>query len=202
MKKNKGCLKNIAVFASGRGSNFAAIAKAVKAKKISASLALLVCDNEKAPVIRKAAAFKVPVVLVKRENFATREEFEQKIGLYLRQYQIDLIALAGFMRILSPYLVGLYRNRIINIHPALLPAFKGGHAIADAFNYGVQITGVTVHFVDEQMDHGPIIAQEAVIVRPADTLVSLEARIHAVEHRLYPQVIQRIVTGKGANPAV
>jgi phosphoribosylglycinamide formyltransferase-1 len=104
--------------------------------------------------------------------------------------------MAGFMRMLSPYLVGAYKNRIINIHPALLPSFKGAQAIKDAFDYGVKVTGVTVHFVDEAMDHGPIILQEEVALGESDTLKTLEEKIHKVEHELYPRAIKLITQGK------
>ena len=154
---------NIAVFASGRGSNFVAIAEAIKSGRIKkANLALLVCDNPNAPVVFKAKKMKVKVALVSPDIFPTQEDFEERIIQHLRENKIGLIALAGFMRILSLKIVRAYKNRIINIHPALLPAFKGAEGIKDAFNYGVKVTGVTVHFVDGQMDHGPIIMQKEV----------------------------------------
>lgn len=187
---------NIAVFASGRGSNFAAIIRAIKKGKVKANLALLVSDNPKAGAISKAKRAGLKVALVKREDFASKEDFEAKIIHHLEENKIELIALAGFMRILSPQLVERYQNKIINIHPALLPSFKGSQAIKDAFNYGAKVIGVTVHFVDEKMDHGPIILQQAVKVEESDTEASLEAKIHKVEHRLYPQAIQLYVSGK------
>lgn len=187
---------NLAVFASGRGTNFSAIARAVKKGKIKANLALLVCDNPKAPVISKAKRAGVKVVLVKRENFSSKEDFEKKIIQHLEENKIDLIALAGFMRILSPLLVGRFSNRIINIHPALLPSFKGTAGIKDAFDYGVKVIGVTVHFVDEKMDHGPIILQAPVKIEENDTLESLEKKIHKVEHKLYPEAIRLFVEAK------
>lgn len=194
-------MKNIAIFASGNGSNFQAIAQAVKKRKIKAVLALLVCDNPKAYVIKRAQKYKVKVALVKREDYFSKKDFEAKIAEYLKENKIDLIALAGFMRILSPEFVLSYKNKIINIHPALLPAFKGAHAIKDAFDCGVKITGVTVHFVDEKIDHGKIILQEAVAIRKSDTIEKLEARIHRLEHRLYPEAIRLFVEGKQRLPA-
>ncbi|HQQ05870.1 MAG TPA: phosphoribosylglycinamide formyltransferase [Candidatus Omnitrophota bacterium] len=187
---------NIAVFASGTGSNFAAIASAVRRKQIPAKLALLVCDNPRAKVMSKAKRAGIEVFLIDRDSFKDKRSFEKAIIARLKQARIGCIALAGFMRILSPEFVRAFKNRIINIHPALLPAFKGGHGIADAFAYGVKVTGVTVHFVDEHMDHGPIIMQEAVPVREHDTLASLEAAIHRVEHRLYPHAIRLFVQGR------
>ena len=189
-------MKNIAVFASGRGSNFSAIAAAIKGKKIRANLALLVCDNPKAPVLKKAEKAKVKAVLVRRVDFSSKKDFEEAIIKCLKENNINLIVLAGYMRILSPDFVNEYRGRIINIHPSLLPAFKGEHGIKDAFVHGVKITGVTVHFVDEHMDNGAVILQQALPIKEKDTIGSLEARIHKIEHKLYPEAIKLFVEGK------
>jgi len=189
-------MKNIAVFASGRGSNFSAIAAAIKGKKIRANLALLVCDNPKAPVLKKAEKAKVKAVLVRRVDFSSKKDFEEAIIKCLKENNINLIVLAGYMRILSPEFVNEYRGRIINIHPSLLPAFKGEHGIKDAFVHGVKITGVTVHFVDEHMDNGAVILQQALPIKEKDTIGSLEARIHKIEHKLYPEAIKLFVEGK------
>lgn len=189
-------MMNLAVFASGRGSNFLAIAKAVKSRKIKVNLALLVCDNPKAAVLNKAKKLGVRIALVKRQDFVSKADFEARIIQHLKENKINLIAMAGFMRMLSANFVKAYKSRIINIHPSLLPSFKGGHAIKDAFCYGAKVTGVTVHFVDEEMDHGPIILQSALEIKEKDTLASLEERIHKVEHKLYPQAIKLIVQGK------
>lgn len=187
---------NIAVFASGRGTNFSAVARAVKKGKIPANLSLLVCDNPKAGVIARAKRARVKVALVKREDFTSKEDFENKIIQHLQEENIDLIVLAGFMRIISPLLIQQYPNKILNIHPALLPSFKGAHAIKDAFDYGVKVTGVTIHFVDEKTDHGPIILQKEVPIKEDDTLEYLEARIHKVEHKLYYKAIDLYVCGR------
>ncbi|MFA5411381.1 MAG: phosphoribosylglycinamide formyltransferase [Candidatus Omnitrophota bacterium] len=187
---------NIAVFASGRGTNFAAIIRAVKKGRIRADLALLVCDNPKAGAIARAKRAGIRVALIKREGFAARADFENKIIENLQEDKIDLIVLAGFMRILGTELISRYKNKILNIHPALLPAFKGSHAIKDAFDYGAKITGVSVHFVDEKMDHGPIILQQALKIEEGDSAESLEAKIHKIEHRLYPEAIKLFVEGK------
>lgn len=183
---------NIAIFASGTGSNFAAIAKAVKQKKLSCRIKLLVCDNPGAKVIEKARKAGVETLIIERDIFASKQDFEQEIIARLKKDGIDLIVLAGFMRLLSAKFVRAFPNRIINIHPSLLPAFKGGQAIAEAFAYGAKVTGITVHFVDEHMDHGPIILQEPVAIKEDDTLASLEARIHKLEHILYPKAIELI----------
>ncbi len=187
---------NIAVFASGRGTNFGAIVRAVKKGKIKANLSLLVCDNPKAGAISRAKRAGIKIALVKREDFANKKDFENKIIAYLKENKIDLIVLAGFMRLLGPELVSKYAGRILNIHPALLPSFKGTEAIKDAFDYAVKVTGVTVHFVDEKMDHGPIILQKAVQIKEDDTLESLETKIHKIEHQLYPEAIRLYVEGK------
>ena len=189
-------MKNIAIFASGRGSNFSAIAAAVQKGSLKARLALVVCDNPRAGVIAKAARCGVTCCLVCRGDFPSKAVFEDAIISRLKQEKVELIVLAGFMRILGPRLLAAYRNRIINIHPALLPAFKGAQAIKDAFNYGAKTTGVTVHFVDEKTDHGPIILQEPVAVRKNETMASLEARIHATEHRVYPKAIRLFLEGR------
>jgi len=187
---------NIAVFASGRGTNFSAIARAVKKGKIKANLNLLVCDQPGAGVISRARRANVKVVLIKRGDFASKKDFEGRIIEQLKENKIDLVVLAGFMRMLSPDFVSLYKGRTINIHPALLPSFKGTEAIKDAFNYGAKVTGVTVHFVDEEMDHGPIILQKAIEIDETDTLESLEAKIHKAEHRLYPEAVKLFTEGR------
>ncbi|MDD5432952.1 MAG: phosphoribosylglycinamide formyltransferase [Candidatus Omnitrophica bacterium] len=186
---------NIAVFASGRGSNFQALVNARKKGIFKANLSLLVCDNPQAPVIKKANIAKIKVALVKRGDFLSKKDFEKKIIEHLKENKINLIIMAGFMRMLSADFVKAYSGRIINVHPALLPAFKGATAIKDAFDYGVKVTGVTIHFVDQEMDHGPIILQEEVCVKETDTLESLEEKIHKVEHRLYPEAIRLILKG-------
>ncbi len=187
---------NIAVLASGKGTNFSAIVKAVKSGKIKADLSLLVCDNPKAGAIARAKRAGIKLALVKREDFGNKKDFETRIIEYLDENKIDLIVLAGFMRILSPEFVGRYTGRILNIHPALLPSFKGTQAIKDAIDYGAKVTGVTVHFVDDKMDHGPVILQKALPVQEDDTLESLERKIHKIEHSLYAEAIGLFVEGK------
>lgn len=184
---------NIAVFASGRGSNFNAILSAIKKGKIKANLALLISDNPQARVLEKARRAKIKTLLVKRGDFSSKNDFERVIIEHLKAAKIGLVVLAGYMCILGPEILRAYKNRIINIHPALLPAFKGAHGIRDAFRYGVKISGVTVHFVNEEMDAGPIIAQEALKINEGDSLGSVAARIHKIEHKLYPKAIQRLL---------
>lgn len=189
-------MKNIAILASGTGSNFAAIAAAARKKRLRCNLKLLVCDTPGAGVLTKAAAARVPAVLVRRQDFPDKIAFETAIISRLKREHIDLVVLAGYMRMLSPAFVKAFSGRIINIHPALLPSFKGMHAIEDALAYGAKVTGVTVHFVDEEMDHGPIILQQAVEIKENDTAASLAKRIHAVEHSLYPKAIALFCAGK------
>lgn len=187
---------NIAVFASGKGTNFSAIVRAVKKGKIKANLSLLVCDNPKAGAIGRAKRAGIKIAKVLREDFSSKEDFEAKILQHLEENKIDLIVLAGFMRLISAGFVKKYEGRILNIHPALLPSFKGTEGIRDAFDYGVKVTGVTVHFVDTELDHGPIILQEAVKIEEDDTLASLEAKIHKLEHRIYPEALRLWAEGK------
>ncbi|MDP2044532.1 MAG: phosphoribosylglycinamide formyltransferase [Candidatus Omnitrophota bacterium] len=187
---------NLAIFASGNGSNFSAIVKAIKQGRIKARLVILVCDKPEAFVIKRAQKAKVAVILAKREDFASRLDFEAAIIQRLKSYKINLIALAGFMRMLSPGFVKLYRKRIINIHPSLLPAFIGSHAIKDAHGSHASHTGVTVHFVDKEMDHGPVILQKKIKIKSKETLASLEKRIHILEHKLYPEAIKLLINSR------
>ena len=187
---------NFAVLASGNGSNLQAIINAVKAGKIKGHLVLVVSDRENAFALKRARKAKVPTAFVDPKQFSDRESFDRAVVEKLRQSSVDFVALAGFMRILSSYFINAYRDKILNIHPALLPAFKGSHAIKDALEYGVKVTGLTVHFVDEQVDHGVIILQEAVPIHPTDTLEKLEKTMHSVEHKLYPKAIDLFARGK------
>ncbi len=187
---------NLAVFASGKGSNFEAIMQSVKSGFLRVSVPLVVCDTPEAGVLKLAEKEGVETALFNRGDFASRKDFEAAILQRLHSRAIDAIALAGFMRMLSAEFISSYRNRILNIHPALLPSFKGSDAIADAFAYGVRLTGVTVHFVDEEMDHGPIILQRQVAVEPQDTVETLAARIHEVEHELYPHALKLFSEGR------
>ncbi|MEW6170288.1 MAG: phosphoribosylglycinamide formyltransferase [Candidatus Omnitrophota bacterium] len=189
-------MKNIAVFASGNGSNLQAIIDVIKRGKLKVNLALVISDNKDAFALVRAQKAGVKSIFINPKNFVSKEEFEKEIIKYLKQEKIDLIVLAGFMRILSKHFVRLYKNKILNIHPALLPSFKGSYGIKDAFNYGVKITGVTVHFVDSKMDHGPIVLQEAVKINKTDTLKSLEEKIHEIEHKIYPKAIKLFSLGK------
>lgn len=192
--------RGIAVLCSGQGTNLQAILNAARTGRLKAKVAVVVSDNPGATALVRAHRAKVPSVVIDPRRYASREGFDRALARVADHFQARLIVLAGFMRILSPWFVRRYRNRILNIHPALLPAFRGAAAVRDALRHGVKVTGVTVHFVDAQVDHGPIIAQEPVAVRPGDTEESLLARIHRVEHRLYSRVIQQVLDGRGVRP--
>ncbi|MBB5355713.1 phosphoribosylglycinamide formyltransferase-1 [Anoxybacillus mongoliensis] len=191
-------MKRIAIFASGSGTNFQAIVDAVKKGDIQAEVALLVCDRPHAKVIERAIREHVPVFVFNPKQYETKQQFEREILQQLQQKEIDWIVLAGYMRLIGPTLLHVYPNKIINIHPSLLPAFPGKDAIGQAYRYGVKVTGVTVHYVDEGMDTGPIIAQRALYIDDGEPLESVERRIHEIEHTLYPQVIQQLLMGKGS----
>lgn len=185
----------IAVFASGSGSNFQAIADAVDAGRLDVRIELLVCDKPKARVVERAMAAGVPVFTFNPKDYPSRQAYETEIIRLLEEKQVDLIVLAGYMRIITEVLVNGYWGRIINIHPSLLPSFPGINAVGQALNHGVKVTGVTVHIVDGGLDSGPILAQRALDIRPDDTEETLAVRIHPIEHQLYPEVIQNIAQG-------
>lgn len=185
----------IAVFASGNGSNFQAIVEAAQSGELNATVALLVCDKPQAKVVERARQASVPVFVFQPKEYAAREDYEREILHALLAHDVELIVLAGYMRLITPVLVEPWYGRMINIHPALLPAFPGVNGIGQALAYGVKITGVTVHFVDGGMDSGPIIAQQAVEVLDGDDEVSLAARIHAAEHQLLVHVLQAFSAG-------
>jgi phosphoribosylglycinamide formyltransferase-1 len=188
---------NFAVLASGNGSNLQAIIDAKKRGKIKGELKLVISDKADALALVRARKAGVKAVLfVDPKGFPSREDFDDELVAILRKEKVRLVVLAGFMRILSPVFIKAFRHKIINVHPALLPAFKGSHAVKDALAYGVKVTGVTVHFVDEQVDHGAIIAQAPVEIKPKDTVASLSTRIHKVEHVLYPKVVDLLLRGK------
>ncbi|QHT59320.1 phosphoribosylglycinamide formyltransferase [Paenibacillus lycopersici] len=186
----------VAVFASGSGSNFQALAEAARDGAFPAEIALLVCDKPAAKVVQRAEALGVPTFLFDPKSYASREACEEEIVGLLEREGIELIVLAGYMRLITDVLVKPYYGRIINVHPALLPAFPGVRGIRQALEYGVKLTGVTVHFVDGGMDTGPIILQRAVEIRDDDTEETLAERIHAVEHELLPLAVRRIAEGR------
>lgn len=184
-----GAKYRIAVFASGNGSNFQNLLDATRSGGLDAEIVLLVCDKPQAFVVERARQAGVECYLFDPKAYARREDYEAEIAAELDKRQIDLVVLAGYMRLLTSVLVEPYAGRMINIHPSLLPAFSGKNAIGQAWEYGVKVTGVTVHLVDGGMDTGAVVAQAAVEITADDTLETLEAKIHATEGRLYPQVV-------------
>ncbi|MFW3146411.1 MAG: phosphoribosylglycinamide formyltransferase [Thermoplasmatota archaeon] len=187
--------KRIAVLASGRGSDFQAIVDANEKGDVSLEIAILISNEPAAFAIERAKKHSIPYVVIEHRG-RTREEFESILDGTLRQFDIGLVVLAGFMRVLSPSFVIKWQDRIINIHPALLPSFPGAHAQRDALEYGVKVSGLTIHFVDEEVDHGPIIFQLPVKVSDDDDEETLSKRILEEEHKWYPRVIQWIVDGR------
>lgn len=185
-----------AVFVSGKGSNLQAIIDAMNAGDIKAELALVFCDRRKAYALKRAKAAGIPTLVLLRKDYATPQSYERDIIIQLKDMQIDFIVLAGYMKVFTPFFVKQYPNQILNVHPSLLPAFKGVRGIKDTFTYGAKVAGVTIHFVDDKMDHGPIIIQEAFRVSERETLESLDERIHQVEHKIYPRAIAMYVDGR------
>lgn len=188
--------KNMVIFASGRGSNAVALHEAVEAGKINADIKALVCDIPGAPVMDRAKEWGVPVILADRKQFDSKAAFEQYILDQIAPYQADIICLAGFMRLLSGDFISHYEHKIINIHPALLPSFRGLHAQGQAVAAGVKIAGCTVHFVVPDMDAGPIILQSAVPVLDDDTEDTLAARILTKEHPTFVKAVSLFCNDK------
>ena len=189
-------MKRFAVFASGHGGNLQAIIDATRKKKIKADLALVVCNKADAFALERAKKAGIANIFIDPKNFKTREAYDRKTLEFLKEHKIDFVVLAGYMRLVTPVFIHAYPNKILNIHPSLIPSFKGLHGTKDAFDYGVKVTGITVHFVTEGMDEGAIIAQDVVTITQKDTLDSLARKIHAKEHRLYPKVINLFAQGK------
>lgn len=188
--------KKIVVLASGNGSNFQAIIDSIDSGYICANIFALISNNPDAFALQRARKHDIQVILIRPSGFESKMDYNDALLAELIKLNPDLIVLAGYMLMLGEQIIKRFRGKIINIHPALLPSFKGTHGIRDAFEYGVKVTGVTVHFVDEEMDTGQIIAQETVNVLEDDTLETLEERIHKVEHQIYPKVVSDFLNGK------
>lgn len=185
--------KKVVIFASGGGSNFENLV--LKSKDIGMDVLCLIVDQPNAYAIDRAKKLNIPHHVIDRKNFQTKTEFEKKIKETLAEKEPDYLLLAGFMRILSTEFVEQYDRKIINIHPSLLPSFKGANAIQDAFMYGVKVSGVTIHYVDSGVDTGEIIAQEAIIIKDKDSLDSFEDKIHQLEYDLYPSTLKKLFKG-------
>lgn len=186
----------LGILCSGRGSNMQSILAAIDRGQIKAEVGIVLTDKPQARALEYAKSVGIKSVCVNRKECQDQQEFEEKLIAELKAAGVTLVILAGFMRILSPYFVGEYRHRILNIHPSLLPSFGGAHAHRDVLAYGTKVSGCTIHFVDECMDHGPIILQDTVPVLDDDTEETLAARVLEKEHVLYPRAIELYVDGK------
>ncbi len=187
---------SLGILVSGSGTNLQAIIDAIERKELSARIKVVISNRADAYGLERARQHGLPAVVISHKDFPSREMFEAELVNILNTYGATLVILAGFMRLLSPFFIRSFPQRIMNIHPALLPAFPGIHAQRQALERGVRIAGATVHFVDEEVDHGPIIVQAAVPVYPDDTEETLNAQILAQEHRIYPQAIQLYAAGR------
>lgn len=187
-----GAKRRIAIFAGGNGTNFEAIVTACERGRIDAEVALLVCDRPEARVVRRAEAHGVPAFAFAPKQYATKADYEREIVQRLDAAGVCLVCLAGYMRIVGEVLLDAYGGRIINVHPSLLPAFKGAHAIEQALAYGVKVFGVTIHHVDATLDGGRIIDQRAFAYH-GDDPVALEAKVHAIEYELYVETIRKLL---------
>ncbi len=181
---------HLALLASGSGSNAQAIFDAIQAGKLEATIKIVLCNCSDAGVLERAKSAGIKAVCIEHKNFSRREAFDLAMIECIREAGADTVVLAGFMRLLTPTFIQAFPKRILNIHPALLPAFPGAHGMRDAQDWGVTISGCTVHFVDEIMDHGAVIIQAAVPANPGESQDALAQRIHRYEHRIYPQALQ------------
>ena len=186
----------VGVLISGAGTNLQAIIDRVGDGSLACRLAVVISNRADAAGLRRAADAAIPTQVIDHRGFSTREAFDTALVGALRAAGVELVVLAGFDRLVTPILLDAFPNRILNIHPALLPAFKGLHAQAQALAYGVRVAGATVHFVDEAEDHGPIVLQGAILVAPDDTEETLSRRILELEHRIYPAAIQLFAEGR------
>lgn len=182
---------NIAIFASGNGSNFENIVREIQQGHVNnASCKVLFVDKENAYAIERAKKLNIPFVFVNPKAYENKEAYENNVLNILREYHIELIVLAGYMRFIGSVLLTNFHNRIINLHPAYLPAFPGAHSIQDAYEAKAEYTGVTVHYVDEGVDTGEIIHQEKITIDPSWSLETLEEHVHALEYNMFPQVVK------------
>ncbi len=193
----EGTMKKIGVLVSGGGSNLQSIIDSIEAGKIDGvSISVVISNKEDAFGLTRAQKHNIPPVVVKHGDYPDREEFETELIRVLDEHEVDLVVLAGFMRVLTPLFVSYYHHRIVNIHPAILPSFPGTHAQQQAFDYGVRFSGCSTHFVDEGTDTGPVILQAIVPVLPDDTVDTLGSRILVEEHRIFPETIRLWAEGK------
>jgi phosphoribosylglycinamide formyltransferase-1 len=191
---------NLGVLVSGNGTNLQAILDAIARGALDARVRCVVSNKGEAGALERARAAGVPAVFISHKAHPTREAFDEAVLAALREHEVDWVVLAGFMRLLTPGFLRAFGGRVVNVHPALLPAFPGVNAVGQALAHGVKVTGCTVHFVDEGVDSGPIIAQRAVVVEDGDDEASLAARIHRAEHELFVSVLSDIAAGRVAPP--
>jgi len=190
-------LKNpshLGILASGSGSNMEAIAVAINNQEIKAKIKVVIYNNPDAKVQERATRLGIPAVLINHRDYKCREDLDRAIIQTLIEYQVDLVIMAGWMRVVTQVLIDAFGDRILNIHPSLLPSFRGTHAIDQALSYGVKITGCTVHIVSLEVDSGKILEQAAVPVLDHDTATSLQQRIQVQEHLIYPKAIANFLT--------
>ena len=187
-------MKRFAVFASGSGSNFQAIVDKVQSGELSADLSMLICDQPGAYAIERARKAHIPSFVFHAKEYPSKADYEKEISFLLKERNVDFIVLAGYMRLIGPTLLKEFEGRIVNIHPSLLPNFPGKDAIGQALAAKAKWSGVTIHYVDEGMDTGPIIVQERVRVEESETRESLQEKIQAIEHKLYPSILQMLLT--------
>ena len=185
-------MRKIAIFASGTGSNFEAVTKACQEGIINAKVSFLVCDQPEALVVSKAKRLNVETLTFSPKEYESKEAYEEAILVQLQKHKVELLVLAGYMRLIGKTLLEAYPDKIVNIHPSLLPEFPGMNSIKRAFESGVKETGITVHYVDSGIDTGPIIAQRVVVIDENDSLERLEEKMHKVEHELYVRVLKEL----------
>jgi phosphoribosylglycinamide formyltransferase 1 len=190
-------MKNIAVFASGSGSNFQAIIDVIQAGELDANISILVCDKPNAYAIKRARVAGIPSFIFNPKDYTSKDDYEKDIATELKSKGVEFVVLAGYMRLIGDTLLEEYEGRIVNIHPSLLPDFPGKDAIGQALDAKVEVSGVTIHFVDKGMDTGPIIVQERVRLDQFETRESLQGKIHSIEHKLYPSTLQMLLTQGG-----
>jgi phosphoribosylglycinamide formyltransferase 1 len=179
----------LGIMASGSGSNFEAIVQAVQSGQLHAEVPIVIYNNPQATVVDRAARLGIPSVCLNHRDYGSREALDSAIVSVLQEYKVTWVIMAGWMRIVTPVLINAFADHVLNIHPSLLPSFKGGRAIEQAFQSGVKITGCTVHYVVPEVDSGKIIMQAAVPILESDTLESLQARLQVQEHKIYPAAI-------------
>lgn len=185
--------RRLGVLISGRGSNLKAIIDAIEQNRLDASIAIVISNRADAPGLDHARQAGIQTLVIGHKSFATREDYDRALVKALNERQVGLVCLAGFMRLLSPVFIGAFPDRILNIHPSLLPKYAGLHPQQQALDDGATVSGATVHFVNADLDAGPIVLQETVPVKAGDTAETLAARILTVEHQLYPRAIQHVL---------